>query len=224
MPGRKIPLIKDCYYHVFNRGVNGVPTFTNVWESKHAIDLMYYYQSQNTPYKFSFFSKKSQSDRLEMLKQARSAHNFHVEIIAYCIMPNHFHFLLKQSTDNGIAKFMSNFTNSYTRFFNTRNDRYGPLFQGIFKAVFVETDEQLLHLSRYIHLNPYTSYVVKSFEELVNYQFSSFPDYIAERKFDLINKDMVLSYYKTPDLYKKYVLNQADYQRKLSDIKHLTLD
>ena len=101
-----------------------------------------------------------------------------VDIGAYCLMPNHFHILLQQLQDNGISTFVRKLLNSYTRYFNTKNERIGPLFQGQFKAVRVESDEQLLHLTRYIHLNPLVGYVVK---DLRNFEWSSYLDYIKNK-------------------------------------------
>lgn len=94
-------------------------------------------------------------------------------------MPNHFHLLLQQIRDGGITEFISKLTNSYTRYFNIRNKRIGPLFQGEFKAVHVETDEQLIHLSRYIHLNPIVSYITKKLE---SYQWFSYLEYLGRAK------------------------------------------
>ena len=82
---------------------------------------------------------------------------------------NHLHLILRQLADNGISKFMANLSDSYVSCFNVKHKRKGPLFQGRFKAITVESDEQLIHLSRYIHLNPYTSYVVKTIPELFSY-------------------------------------------------------
>ena len=77
-----------------------------------------------------------------------------VTFVSYVLMPNHFHLLVQQLTDDGISRLMKLLSDSYTRYFNTKNERVGPLLQGQFKAVRVESDEQLLHLSPYIHLNP----------------------------------------------------------------------
>lgn len=139
-------------------------------------------------------------------------------------MPNHFHFLLKQVEEEGTSKFMSNFTNSYTRYFNVKNKRNGPLFQGKFKAIRIETDEQLLHLSRYIHLNPYSSYVVKTLKDLEKYPSSSFPEYLGKSQTSLCSKEIILGQFKNLNLYKKFVFDQADYQRRLEKIKHLILE
>ena len=139
-------------------------------------------------------------------------------------MPNHFHFLLRQIQDGGISKFMSNFTNSYTRYINTKQERAGPLFTGKFKSVRVETQKQLLHVSRYIHLNPYTSFVVKSLGDLQEYPYSSFPEFIGRTTSALCAKDDILSDFKTVKQYEQFVFDQAEYQRTLHRIRHLLLD
>jgi putative transposase len=139
-------------------------------------------------------------------------------------MPNHFHFLLRQKQDGGISKFLSDFTNSYTHYFNTRQDREGPLFKGVFKAVRIENNEQLLHISRYIHLNPYSSYLIKSLEDLTNYPYSSFLEYLGEAEKEFCQKEIILANFSRLEDYKKFVFNQADYQRSLEINKHLLLE
>ena len=118
---------------------------------------------------------------------------------------------------------MSNFQNSYTRYFNKRHKRDGSLFLDQFKAVRVVSEQQLLHLSRYIHLNPYSSYVVKNFSELKNYQWSSFPEYLGEKN-GFCATEVVLSFFPSREKYKNFVLNHADYQRGLEIVKHLMFD
>lgn len=137
-------------------------------------------------------------------------------------MPNHFHFLLTQSTEEGISKFMGLIQNSYTKYFNLRKKRVGSLFQGQFKAKRVETNEQLLHLSRYIHLNPYSSFVVKTLEDLKEYPWSSLPNYLGINQNGFLKKSLVLDSFMDEKDYQRFVFNQADYQRELEKIKHLT--
>ncbi len=132
-------------------------------------------------------------------------------------MPNHFHFLLKQLKEGGITEFLSKLCNSYTKYFNTKYKRVGPLLQGEFKAVLVESDEQLLHLSRYIHLNPLVSYIVKNLDL---YEWSSYEEYINSKSKGVCVKENVLSFFKSPASYKQFVLDQAEYGEKLELIKH----
>lgn len=145
-----------------------------------------------------------------------------VEIISYVLMPNHFHLLIRQTSDNGISTFIRRSINSYTRYLNTKRSRVGPLFQGAFKAVRVEDDEQLIHLSRYIHLNPLVSFVVKE-SEFRNYPWSSLPDYLKGQS-NLIDVDMVLGHFSSPKSYEKFIFDQADYAKELEKIKHLKLE
>lgn len=224
MPGRKIPLITDQLYHVLNRGVASQPIFLSKRNYQRALEAILYYQNKNVPLSYSRFLVLSGQRRQEILDRLRKERNFLIEIIAYSLMPNHVHFLVKQVQKNGISIFMSKFSNSYTRYFNTSPKRVGPLFQGKFKAVRIEIDEQLLHVSRYIHLNAYSSYVVKTLKELENYPYSSLPEYLAPSEDDWCQKEDVLGHFKNPAAYKKFVFDQADYQRKLEEIKHLTLE
>ena len=138
-------------------------------------------------------------------------------------MPNHFHFLLKNLTEEGIKKFISNFQNSYAKYLNTKTGRTGSLFQQNFKAVRIESNEQLIHVSRYIHLNPVTAYIVKSTEELINYPWSSYPNYYKKEK-SYLKKDLILENFRTANDYKKFVTDQVDYQRELDKIKHFVLE
>ena len=119
---------------------------------------------------------------------------------------------------------MSDFQNSYTRYFNTSHRGIGPLLQGQFKAVRIEDDKQLLHLSRYIHLNPYTSFIVRDLEDLFEYPWSSFPEYLSKIETGICNKEHILSQFSSSDAYKSFVLDQANYQRELGKIKHLSLE
>lgn len=224
MPGRRIPLITNQIYHALNRGVASQPIFLTKKEYQRGLETIFYYQNENPPLSYSTFLKLSQRRRKELLERLKEKKDLLVKIIAFCLMPNHFHFLLKQVQNNGISIFMSNLTNSYTRYFNINHKRVGPLFQGKFKAIRIETDEQLLHVSRYIHLNPYTSYVVKTLKELETYPYSSFAEYLNPQKTDFCHKKIVLENFKSPADYKKFVFNQADYQRRLEEIKHLTLE
>jgi putative transposase len=224
MPGRKIPLVTNEYYHVLNRGIASQPIFPSKRDYQRARETLFYYQNKTVPLKYSKFLRLATQKRAKILENLKAKGQYRVEIVCYCLMPNHVHLLLKQAINEGISKFMSDFTNSYTRYFNTKNERKGPLFEGKFKAIRIETDEQLLHLSRYIHLNPYSSYAVKSLKELESYSYSSFPEYHQKTESSFCNKEIILDQFKNSQSYKKFVFDQADYQRELEKIKHLTLE
>lgn len=222
MPGRLIPLVNNEIYHVLNQGIDHRPTFLNKRGYQRAINTFKFYQFASPPMKLSKFLILS-NEKKERIVQNLAREDKLVELIAFCLMPNHFHFLLRQTAENGISKFMANFQNSFTRYFNTKHERVGPLFLGQFKALRVETDEQLLHASRYIHLNPYSSFVVKTLKELENYQWSSLAEYLSERD-EICDKETILSFFKSKEEHKKFVFDQADYQRGLEKIKHLIIE
>lgn len=215
---REISLETGEYYHIFNRGVAKLPTFLNDGDYKQAILGMSYYQYQKPPMKLARFKALSHEEKTKLITERNIKDLKLVEILSYVFMPNHFHFLLKQIADQGIAKFIGQFSNSYTRYFNIKHTRVGSLFQGTYKAVHVESGEQLIHLSRYIHLNPYVSSLIKK-DALNNYQWSSFPDYLQNR-----GSNLVMSYFKSVNKYKAFVMEHSDYARELEIIKHQTMD
>lgn len=174
---------------------------------------MDYYRKKDPPVRFSY---KNRPASISTNKNDSPI----VEILSFCLMPNHFHILVKQIEEKGITNFVSKLSNSYTRYFNTRNKRVGPLFQGSFKAVRVEDDEQLLHVSRYIHLNPFVGYLVKN---LRTYPYSSYREYLGLAK-GFCQKKTVLDYFESPSHYATFVLNQADYAKSLKEAGRLLLD
>lgn len=219
---RKIVFANDYYYHVFNRGIDRRDVFTDKREFLRAQKTLKYYRFSSLKIKLSRFLKLTQEDRLKYFTRIETKNKL-IEIIAYCLMPNHFHFLLKQLQEGGISKFLADFTNSYTKYFNTKHDRTGPLFQGLFKAVLVETDEQLIHLSRYIHLNPTTSSIVE-IDQLDKYPWSSFQEYLGQSKDKICVASEILGFFKRTKSYKDFVFDQALYAKQLHRIKHLLLE
>lgn len=219
---RKVVLANDQIYHVYNRGVERRDVFTNKRDYYRALETLKYYRFANLPVKLSRYLTLPQEEKLKLMANIGNDDKL-VEIIAFCLMPNHFHFLLKQKLENGISTFTANFTNSYTKYFNTRHERVGPLFQGIFKAVRIESDEQLMHVSRYIHLNPVSSFLIEP-KQLESYEWTSFPEYMGLSDKKISNPEIVLDLFPSTQEYKQFVLDQVDYARKLEQIKHLTLE
>lgn len=224
MPGREIPLITGEIYHILNRGIASQTIFSSQRHYQRALELMLYYQNQKPLQRYSYFSVLSASVRAEKLVDIKNKKEFLVEILAYCFMPNHFHFLLKQLVDNGISIYLSKFSNSYTRYFNTKGKRVGPLLQGKFKSVLVDNEQQLLHLSRYIHLNPYSSGIVKHLKELPDYSYSSLAEYLNLTNAQTCSKETILSYFQAKNSYRDFIFEQAYVQRELDIIKHSILE
>ncbi len=213
MPSRIFPFVNDHYYHVYNRGVEKRSIFENNWDYHRLIKTIQYYQHKGPKPKLSTFLKNP------VFKP--DLNNRLVEVMCYALMPNHFHFLIKQKNNGGVTEFISKLSNSYTKFYNKKHNRVGPLFQGEFKAVLVENDEQLLHLSRYIHLNPLSSLLVKNLED---YPWSSYSDYLHEKQGGFCSIKEILGFFKSPEDYQQFVMDQADYAQKLESIKHQLID
>ncbi len=224
MPVRSLPIITKEIYHVFNRATGSDIIFNNKYDYKHFLQLIEYYQYDNTPYRFSFLKRLKKEEKKALINRLIKEKKLRVSIIAYCLMPNHFHLLLKQKKENGIIKFMQQLQNSHASFFNKKNQRKGSLFGNRFKTVRVESNPQLLHVSRYIHLNPYSSYIVRDYKTLLSYPYSSLPEYLDQRPSSLCEKNIVLKQFSKTNNYKKFILNNADYQRSLEKIKHKLLE
>ena len=222
MPGRKAVLATGQIYHLFNRGNASQPIFLSVYDYRRFLKTIGFYRFSSHTVRLFQFLEFSQKRKKEYLENISSKNRELIEIFCFCLMPNHYHLLVKQIDENGISKFMSQIQNSFVKYFNIKRKRTGSLFQGRFKAVRIETDEQLLHLSRYIHLNPYSSYVVKSIKDLEAYPWSSLPDYLKKGNYSFLKKKPVLDFFKSEKDYQRFVFNQADDQRELEKIKHLT--
>lgn len=222
MADRRSPIVTGQFYHVFNRGVAGQPVFFNKRDYQQAMLTLSYYRFKDPPVKLSRFKELVLQQREDIFRSLESKNETLVKVVSFGLMPNHFHFLLYQDQDNGIFTFISQFTNSYTKYINTKNIRTGPLFGGVYRSVLIETDEQLIHVSRYIHLNPVVAYVTKK-EELFNYPWSSLPDFLRGGS-SLVWAKPVLDHFSSAEDYKKFVEDQIDYGRQLEVIKHLTLE
>lgn len=148
-----------------------------------------------------------------------------VAILAYVLMLNHFHLLLKQLIDKGITNYLHRIATSFTNYFNKKNERVGPLFQGAFKYKRVESEEQLIYLSKYIHRNPFESHRTKiaTADDLLNYRWSSLPDYLAGDDSGLLSKDPILGNFSSPEKYRQFVLEDYD-EKQAAAIDVLRLD
>lgn len=222
MPVRKVPLITGEYYHIFNRGINHCQTFTsmnNFRDYARATQTLQYYRSITNKLKYSYFLVRHKNEQHDILsKLAKSPQR--ITIIAYCLMPNHFHMLLRQEEDGGISQYLADFQNSYTKYFNAKHKRSGALFDRQFKAVFIESENQLLHLTRYIHLNPYSSNLVTK-DQITMYPYSSLGEYVSGN-YVVSNPNRVIDI--NPCQYESFVLDNADYQQQLERLKHVGID
>ncbi|MCL5438443.1 MAG: transposase [Patescibacteria group bacterium] len=188
---------KGSFYHVYNRGNR----------------------------KQNIFIVKS--DYARFLKRSKEYKDkFGITILCYCLMPNHFHFLLRQDSEIPITTFMLRLCTSYAKYFNIKYEEVGSLFQSPFKAKAVETEEYLLQLSRYIYQNPKKILPSTRGVELASYSWSSYPSCINEIKNDLVDPAFLLNYFaknNPRDDYKNFI--ETDFRDKDIDlIKDLILE
>lgn len=211
-------------YHVMNKSIAGYKIFNSSRDYTRVVQMFRYFSSANPLPKFSQFLEHELTKQLGFEKyfedEFRDSKN-HVQIIAFCLMPTHIHLVVKQLRRNGISTFMSNTLNSYTRYFNTKYKRKGPLWVGRFKSVLVRTDEQFYHLTRYVHLNPVTARLRDKSED---WEWSSYQEYVATQEifYPLCQFRELLD--MKPKEYQLFVEDQIDYQRELAEIKHLMLE
>jgi REP element-mobilizing transposase RayT len=150
MPYRSLSIEPEHFYHLYNRGNNREPIF---------------FEPENYSFFLQRFVKYFPTDK--------------AEIHAYCLLPNHFHLLVQLLSELDYSSRMQHFGISFSKSINTRYGRVGHLFQGRFKVKHVDSTEYLLHLSRYIHLNPCFARLVEKAED---WEFSSYRDYVPKRK------------------------------------------
>jgi len=222
MPGREEPLIKGGMYHVSNKTIESKNVFNNFELPSLFLNLLGYYRSFKNKISFSAYRKTDILIQKQIEKTLTYRKYFRADIICFCLMPTHFHLLLKQLQDNGISKFVSDVINAFTRFYNIKHQRKGTLFLSVFKSQRIYSREQLIHTSRYIHLNPYSSGIVKSLRDLQIYPWSSLPEYFSSAKKKIANTQYLLDLFnKNVGIFKNFVLNQADYQKNLEKLKYL---
>lgn len=195
MPYREIVFVPENYYHIFCRGNE----------------------------KRNIFIDEQDYERFVLrMKEYKVIHR--ISIICYSLMPNHFHLLLRQNTNKSISYFIHRLTVSYSMYFNKRYNRVGHLFQGSFKAKIIREDEYLLHLSRYIHLNPLQ--IISSVFELEDYPWSSYPEYIGETEEEICEKEILLQQFNNvhpKQIYKEFV-DQMISDNELTKIKNLIIE
>lgn len=214
---RKTPLVTGEHYHIYNRGVDKRTLFNDI------LDINRFFQSIlefncvepiGSIYENSFKTNSHQH-------QLGSLASKLVRVIAYCINPNHFHFILKQESDRGIEKFMHRVGTGYTKYFNERNKRSGSLFQGTFKSVHVDKNEYLLHLSAYVNLNDRVHNLGSEAFKLR----SSWKEYLGEVTHEICDKKIILEQFENIGKYKIFALDTLKkiIERK-EELKELEFD
>ncbi|MCS7180394.1 MAG: transposase [bacterium] len=209
----KKEIFEKGFYHVFTKSISEYIIFREESDYMRMIEAFEFYKFKRNR-SFSYYKRLSEEDKGKLYKGERL-----VKIIGYCLMPTHIHLIIYNEIKNGISIFMKNLLDSYTRYFNTKIKRKGPLWESRFKIVVIENDEQLLHLTRYIHLNPVTAFLVEKPED---WEFSSYKEYLNHIIKKVCEFEDIIEI-KEND-YKAFVEDRISYQRELAKIKKLIID
>ena len=214
-------LTTNEFYHIFNKSIANQPIFDNSHNLKKITRIVNYYRYKQK-IKLSKFYLLPNLIQNEYIEEAHESTPL-VEIYSFAFMPNHYHFLLRQLQDKGISRFISDIQNSFAKNFNLINDRNGSLFQTGFKSRRIAFEEDFFHISRYIHLNPVTSSIIK-FNELIDYPHTSLNWYSNTKLNKFVNTEYLLNHFKNLKNYIKFLEDQVEYQQKLKRIKDLLIE
>jgi len=183
MPAREIQFVQGAYYHLYNRGANRMTIFRHTQNYEFVLRRMKEYVAE-----------------------------FNLSIIAYCLMPNHYHWLVRQDGEHDAGLLPQRVFNSYTKAFNNTYGHTGTLFETRFKAKSIETDEYLRHLCRYIHANPVKDGIALSPDLWV---YSNYQEWIGARPGTLVDRGFIQEFFPNIDQYKAFV---ADYLTGRNDM------
>ncbi len=200
-------------YHVFNRGV-----------AKQDIYL------DNLDYEL--FLRRLKEQVLGLQPNLANRHSYQRKVfkpgtftvLAYCLMPNHFHILIRQNTEIAVSDLFQRVISGYSKVFNMRYERVGSLFQDQYKAVRVDSDEYLAWVSAYIHLNPFTAGLIQNSKDWI---WSSYPEYVSVRNGRLPDISIILSlplFDNDPGRYQDFVENAGPIIRSNKDLQAQLLD
>jgi len=204
---RREKIVIGEYYHIYNRGIHKKILFHDTSDHSRFLFLILYFQSlaqfPNIIRIISSYRKKnlfpvSFTDTKNIIK-SRS-----VELVSFCIMPNHFHLLMKEVKENGVAQYMHRVLGGYSRYYNNKYGTSGHLFQGSYKFTHIHNNEQLLYNTAYIHRNPRT--LKDWYKKEHVYPWSSYQDYVVKNRYEgLLLPDIVLAQFKELDEYEKFL-------------------
>lgn len=231
MPSKNVlkKYIEKSYYHIYNRGVEKRKIFVD--EQDYRVFLSYlklYLLPKQKSIKELEHNNYKIENKEKTISEIYTLNNFFekIHLLSFVLMPNHFHLELWQQNKNDIEFFMRSLITKYSKYFNKKYDRIGPLFQGRYKAVIVQSTEYILYLSKYIHLNPLE--LLNKDQLLEGYPWSSYQSYLNINNFYWLNKDLICKNFSEnniflPKKYKIYVENPHEEAEAIRDILGLSL-
>lgn len=187
--------VEDSFYHIYNIGLDKRTIFCDDHDYKTFLYILKRYLKRVEP--LEGFNPKKIPPQETLWRE--------IQLVAYCLMPNHFHLLVKQFTKDAITKLMRRISTNFVMYFNERYERSGPLFQSIYKAVLIDSDPYLLHITRYVHTNskdlgPESLNLEQNWTSFKNYPYSSYLDYLGQRQTDWIHPEEILKLFQTGKL------------------------
>ena len=220
-------------FHILNRGVDKRNIFLDDHDYFRFIHNLFEFNDPSPVFNLGYFLNRNQS--IDLRSRYVKRRKLIVEILAFCLMPNHFHLLIRQKEDGGITKFMRKLGIGYAKYFNQKYQRIGALFQGRYKAVPVSRGSHFIHLPYYIHFNPLDLIMpewrmgkIKNYKKAVKflefYRWSSHLDYIGKKNFPSVTqREFLLKIFRGPENYRKEVKNWLK-EMDLAEIRRLILE
>lgn len=203
---------ENGYYHIYNRGVNKAPVFL---DHQDYLVFMSFLKDYLTP------PRPITEEELLTMSTPYIRKNYYREIslLAFVLMPNHFHLELRQKQGHSIELFMRSLLTRYVKYFNRRHERVGHLFQAVYKGTLVNRDEYLLWVSRYIHRNSLE--MLTKGQGLIDYPYSSYPCYLGKQNLSWVESREILSQVKN---YQNFVENNSQDNEEPQVLAELTLE
>jgi putative transposase len=229
----KRDLVTGEIFHILNRGVDKRKIFLTDKDYFRFIHNLFEFNDVRPAFNLGRSFEKSQL--IDLRNRTIKPRGLIVEILAFCLMPNHFHLLMRQKKDNGITNFMRKLSVGYANYFNQKYERTGALFQGRYKAVLVNKESHFVHLPYYIHLNPFDLVEsdwrvgkIKNYQKAIkfleSYRWSSHLDYIGQKNFPSVTqREFLLTFWGGSENYRKEIMNWLK-EMDLTEMKGLILE
>lgn len=212
-------------YHTLNRGVDKRKIFLDNKDYFRFIHDLFEFNNQDRINSTSYIFNKSNDIASRNFKTKRKPRKLLVDVLAFCLMPNHYHLLLRSLVENGISRFMKKLNMGYAKYFNIKHKRIGALFEGRYKSVLIKNESHFIHIPFYIHCNP-LDLITPEWRErklkdyggaedfLKSYRWSSNLDYCGEKNFPSVtNRNFLLEYFGGEGGYK---ISLQNWLRELS--------